>query len=63
MLSCIFNIGVTLTFQLGGLPFKSLLYTSEDTVIAGGFDCAPILFKEQGGMWYAGAALRTCNAW
>jgi len=31
------------------LPFQDLLFLSEDTILAAGFDCTPVLFQKKGG--------------
>jgi actin related protein 2/3 complex subunit 1A/1B len=34
-----------------GLPFTSVLYLSENSIIAAGHDCTPVLFQSNGGGW------------
>jgi len=35
--------------SLDTLPFRAVIFTSEDTVVAAGFDCAPFQFQNAGG--------------
>ena len=37
------------TLRLGNLPFTRCIFPTEDQVVAVGFDCEPILFKNSGG--------------
>jgi len=39
------------TVSLTTLPFRSVLFVSEDTVVAAGHDCNPMLFSNKGGSW------------
>jgi len=47
------NSGATDRISLETLPFRSVIFTSEDTVVAAGYDCAPILFTGSGGWKFA----------
>jgi actin related protein 2/3 complex subunit 1A/1B len=43
------NSGASERISLETLPFRSVVFSSEDSVIAAGYDCAPILFSNSGG--------------
>ena len=45
------------SLQLAGLPFRCCIFASEDSLIAGGYDCTPVLFQESGGKWSQGAKI------
>lgn len=36
-----------------GLPFQSLLWLNDTTIVAAGHECNPVAFKNQGGQWKA----------
>ncbi|KAJ1562354.1 protein 2 3 complex subunit [Cladochytrium tenue] len=40
-----------ITVVTNHLPLLSLVFTSENTIVAGGHDCVPYLFAERGGNW------------
>jgi len=43
--------GNVFTVPLTTLPFRSLLWTGEDTIVAAGHDCNPMVFGNKGGTW------------
>jgi actin related protein 2/3 complex subunit 1A/1B len=42
---------VTQTIKLSQLPFRDLEFFNENTVVAVGHDCTPVLFQNSGGNW------------
>jgi len=40
-----------ITSEWNKLPFLSLIFKTENEIIAGGYDYNPILFKEKAGKW------------
>ncbi|RGB41129.1 hypothetical protein C1646_796325 [Rhizophagus diaphanus] len=43
--------GAIKNIRLTGLPYLSLLWTSEEKIIAAGYDCAPVLFERANKEW------------
>jgi actin related protein 2/3 complex subunit 1A/1B len=49
------------TVPVKELPFRDLIWASEDSIVAAGFDCAPFLFQNKGG-WQMVKTLDTGGA-
>jgi len=45
------NTGDAQKLSLDTLPFRALIFTGEDSVVAAGYDCAPFAFQNAGGQW------------
>ncbi|CAG8595551.1 34420_t:CDS:2, partial [Racocetra persica] len=41
----------TQNIRITGLPYLSLLWATEEKLIAAGYDCVPVLFEKQGQQW------------
>jgi len=50
-LSCATTDHRTQTLKLKGLPLTTLFWPNEQTVLAGGHDCTPVLFQGNPGAW------------
>jgi len=45
------EVPVPVTVRYRDLPLRDLLFLSEDSIVAVGFDCTPVLFQYSGGVW------------
>ena len=50
-ISIVYPGGVIKSIRLTGLPYLSLLWTSEEKIIAAGYDCVPVLFNKTNEEW------------
>uniref|UniRef100_A0A1D1YN76 Actin-related protein 2/3 complex subunit n=1 Tax=Anthurium amnicola TaxID=1678845 RepID=A0A1D1YN76_9ARAE len=50
-ISIVYPGGAIKSIRLTGLPYLSLLWTSEEKIIAAGYDCAPVLFEKTNEEW------------
>eukprot|EP01101_Sappina_pedata_P013193 TRINITY_DN9473_c0_g1_i1.p1 TRINITY_DN9473_c0_g1~~TRINITY_DN9473_c0_g1_i1.p1 ORF type:complete len:375 (+),score=151.17 TRINITY_DN9473_c0_g1_i1:47-1126(+) len=43
--------GTEYTVPLAFLPLSDLIFANEDTIVAGGHDCSPLIISNNGGVW------------